>query len=1095
MLQEVRSLPRKALRVADWAGERLAGMVGITDSKFDVHLWQREYETQKQDEEEVNIFIIDPSPPKSNVLFPLELVYSKLQSSTSSLLFFSFRSITDLTPLYKYIVVLVTKDKPESDLKAFCIEQLEELLGDKTADFVEEMFSVALTSSSAGDQISSEKSHDDRSHRRTQGRYSPRLRSPHSSSPEIPPKYHRSHSPADSPFDSNNLRAGSINNNSSNRRLHNQNLSDSRRHHHEAHEYDPEDFNDRNTSHHRSRSDHSDQDDSDAHRTRSQRPERSRERNVRTERPRGGKPEDSEVNRPQRRRCRNFDERGFCIYGDRCKYEHGSDALVIPGTTAAAWTAANLFDTALAATGTCLLPAAPSNGPSGLLDGGSDPLPTSSVDQDEDETSGLPIYNPTPIVEALTRKPTHSFRSRSGAVNKNIISIPTDNNAYEPSSSTPLAYEPARPEIADDEASGLTHRRPIDESADPANSAPSVNIASTVVSTADYTPSPISRQQQCSLLVTKLPWRLNETHRLREHFARFGNIVNIQTHFGGQNSQALVTYASVAEAEAAYRSPEPILSNRFIRLSLWPPTNGSMNAAANGGGGVSRMVGGGGRFRGAPYKRHIDALGFSQFGHSLLGDAQPMSQRLPAKFRLGQIGDSLNFLKRSHLSCSNSAAVPASKSTPNNRSRWRLERDENGNPVSGDEDDDDDDEEEVVDVEAVGNDDEANPHEDADDELSKKRFRAPDFDDIDDPYIRNRNSRNSNSIVDEETSDLVVAALQRKKALWERQKSTALKEHQAKLAQFEKQRAARQQLEAEKRALIVQLSAELRETVTALETVSNSETKRTLVAKAKGLCKRLEELRKSVQYSAKRGDEAKQQNAVQQLLPDSVAAERLEKIAEVRQQLTELESRLQIEGSVESQTEIRRKIADLKRKLVDLETIRPSDLAALNAATSLSIRGHTKLDKRPRVLYVTGHSAYDVEDFRHALAVSYLYTESFRPFVCGNDKQPVIEITFCTRDFAEAAVRMFPQFHGRQLVMSFAPPPSMAQEQQRQQHEEIEMKAEGTKVGGACGGSKMIRSVPSCAVDEELSTPVVDATVEDEFHSPKLKASSSPRLC
>lgn len=1012
------------------------------------------------------------------------------------MLFFSFRSITDLTPLYKYIVVLVTKDKPESELKVFCIEQLEELLGDKTADFVEEMFSAALTASNPGDQASSEKAHDDRCHRRIQGRYSPRPRSPHSNSPEIPPKHHRSHSPTDNLFDSNNLRAGSINNNNSSRRLHNQNPSDSRRHHHEAHEYDPEDFNDRNTCRHRSRSDHSDQEDLEAHRARSsQRSERTRERGVRTERPRGGKSDDLEANRPQRRRCRNFDERGFCIYGDRCKYEHGSDALVIPGTTAAAWTAANLFDTALAATGTCLLPTAPSNGPGGLLDGGGDPLPASSVEQDDDETSGLPIYNPTPIVEALTRKQSHPFRSRSGAVNnKNIISIPTDNNAYEPSSSTPPAYEPARPEIADDGASGPTHRRSTDECAELANPPPSATIASTVVNATDYTPSPISRQQQqCSLLVTKLPWRLNEPHRLREHFARFGSIVNIQTHFGGQNSQALVTYASVAEAEAAYRSPEPILSNRFIRLSLWPPSSGPHNAAANGGGGAGRMTGG--RFRGAPYKRHIDALGFSQFGHSLLGDAQPISQRLPAKFRLGQVGDSANFLKRGHLRSSNSAAASTSKSTPNNRSRWRLERDENGNPVSGDEDDDDDDEEEVVDVETVGNDGEANLHEDADEELSKKRFRASDFDDIDDSFVPNRNSRNSNSSVDEETSDLVAAVLQRKKALWERQKSTALKEHQAKLAQFEKQRAARQQVEAEKRALIVQLSAELKETVTALETVSNSETKRTLVAKAKGVCKRLEELKKSVQYPTKRGDEAKQQNTVQQLLPDSVAAERLEKIAEVRQQLTELETRLQIEGSVESQAEIRRKIADLKRKLVDLETIRPSDLAALNAAASLSIRGQTKLDKRPRVLYVTGHSTYDVEDFRQALAMSYLYTESFRPFICGNDKQPVIEITFCTRDFAEAAVRMFPQFHGRQLVMSFAPPASMTQEQQRQQREEIEVRTEGAKDEGTNSNIKVVRGVSACALDEELSVPVVDATVGDEFRSPKVKPSSSPQLC
>lgn len=122
---------------------------------------------------------------------------------------------------------------------------------------------------------------------------------------------------------------------------------------------------------------------------------------------------------------------------------------------------------------------------------------------------------------------------------------------------------------------------------------------------------------------------------------------------------------------------------------------------------------------------------------SLLGDAQPISQRLPAKFRLGQVGDSANFLKRGHLSSSNTTAVSASKSTPNNRSRWRLERDENGNPVSGDEDDDDDDEEEVVDVETLGNDGEANPHDEADEGLSKKRFRPPDFDDIDDSFVRN----------------------------------------------------------------------------------------------------------------------------------------------------------------------------------------------------------------------------------------------------------------------------------------------------------------------------------------------------------------------
>lgn len=100
--------------------------------------------------------------------------------------------------------------------------------------------------------------------------------------------------------------------------------------------------------------------------------------------------------------------------------------------------------------------------------------------------------------------------------------------------------------------------------------------------------------------------------------------------------------------------------------------------------------------------------------------------------------------------------------------------------------------------------------------------------------------------------------------------------------------------------------------------------------------------------------------------------------------------------------------------------------------------------------------------------MNYLYTESFRPFICGNDKQPVIEITFCTRDFAEAAVRMFPQFHGRQLVMSFAPPASMTQEQQRRQLEEIEVRAEGAKDGRTSGDTKMARDFSACALDEEV---------------------------
>ena len=174
--------------------------------------------------------------------------------------------------------------------------------------------------------------------------------------------------------------------------------------------------------------------------------------------------------------------------------------------------------------------------------------------------------------------------------------------------------------------------------------------------------------------------------------------------------------------------------------------------------------------------------------------------------------------------------------------------------------------------------------------------------------------RGSTDGVDEEMS----AAAQRRKAIWQRRKTNALREHQAKLAQFEKQRAARKQAESERRAQIIQLSNEVKETLAVLESVSDDATKIALVAKMKALLRRMDELRKLEQPTTRRVDvETKQQhNAVQQILPDSIAAERLEKIAEVKRQLSELETQLQTEeSSTDSQVELRRKITDLKRKV------------------------------------------------------------------------------------------------------------------------------------------------------------------------------------
>lgn len=240
-----------------------------------------------------------------------------------------------------------------------------------------------------------------------------------------------------------------------------------------------------------------------------------------------------------------------------------------------------------------------------------------------------------------------------------------------------------------------------------------------------------------------------------------------------------------------------------------------------------------------------------------------------------------------------------------------------------------------------------------------------------------RTSRNSFSLADQEAAEAEAA---RQKANWERKKSIALKEHQARLAQLEKEKAVRRHAERERKSQILKLTTEAKETVAKAKECKDKAAKQILLAKVHELMATINELQKHETPRPKRLDDAKQQTMVQQMLPDTVATERLEKIAEVKKQLAEAELALQ-EAGAEKQAEIRKSIVSLKRQLVNLETIRPSDLAAIDSQTALANRPHTKLDNRPRVIYVTGHLLEDVEPFRHALHVSsssYLFNSIFR---------------------------------------------------------------------------------------------------------------------
>jgi len=72
----------------------------------------------------------------------------------------------------------------------------------------------------------------------------------------------------------------------------------------------------------------------------------------------------------------------------------------------------------------------------------------------------------------------------------------------------------------------------------------------------------------CSLEVRKIPREQNSIMDLNSHFLRFGKIINIQINFDNDPEAALVTFSSPTEAQLAYRSTEAVLNNRFIRVFL-----------------------------------------------------------------------------------------------------------------------------------------------------------------------------------------------------------------------------------------------------------------------------------------------------------------------------------------------------------------------------------------------------------------------------------------------------------------------------------------------------------------------------------------------
>ncbi|XP_033834198.1 RNA-binding protein 27 [Periophthalmus magnuspinnatus] len=345
---------------------------------------------------------------------------------------------------------------------------------------------------------------------------------------------------------------------------------------------------------------------------------------------------------PLKQRCRDYDEKGFCVRGDLCLFDHGNDPLVVDDV--------NLPN---------MLPFPPAPvlpPPPGI------PLPPMTEPPPPLRINPMPPYGQPPppgvfpgpplIVTSGIDTPNHqSALTSSPPIGPPGVGLPPPTLPPPPSSSS-VSLHPqfVQSEYTYDaegynpEAPGMTgagrsaqfrHFIPRVQTQRPnligltSNEGQGNRAANIVIQTEPSTGSSTSASNRFSseqeirkrsletgptdgpqakkpwmdkpgfnnqhkgpfpkrihyvntkLEVRKIPRELNNITKLNEHFSKFGTIVNIQVVFGGDPEAALIQYTKNEEARRAISSTEAVLNNRFIRV-YWHREPGANHTGAPG---------------------------------------------------------------------------------------------------------------------------------------------------------------------------------------------------------------------------------------------------------------------------------------------------------------------------------------------------------------------------------------------------------------------------------------------------------------------------------------------------------------------------------
>ncbi|XP_055333368.1 RNA-binding protein 27-like [Paramacrobiotus metropolitanus] len=219
---------------------------------------------------------------------------------------------------------------------------------------------------------------------------------------------------------------------------------------------------------------------------------------------------------PSRITCKDFTERGFCMRGQYCPFDHGSDPVV--------WQNARPLEV-IRYTG----PHIPALPPQPVRLPAFPPMPLPMI---------RPVLPPRFRPDAAVLPPPYIRPQKASSMRpRELVGLSVGG-----SSSFNFGEGFRGPDITKRESDSLMD-------------------------------SPLKRlalsepTDNCTLEIRHVPDQLNNISALNAHFSKYGSIVNVQVRYGSDHKAALVTFQTPEAAARAFRSPEPVLNNRFIAIS------------------------------------------------------------------------------------------------------------------------------------------------------------------------------------------------------------------------------------------------------------------------------------------------------------------------------------------------------------------------------------------------------------------------------------------------------------------------------------------------------------------------------------------------